>query len=164
MRKGLRRLFAYGENFGNENGCLVNRLLPDAIDIVNEDVYDDSRYSCAVNLTGDESFEKKHKCCSLDDVPDLLNKLLPCKVTGGLHHIINKNSDGEFFLTIFNNTGIVRSVKSGEYGLKEAEKTVQVELKDGRKLAALYGNFNIEETDGKYYITVPAGELFFGKF
>ena len=41
---------------------------------------------------------------------------------------------------------------------------MQVELKDGRKLAALYGNFRIEEIDGKYYITVPAGELFFGKF
>ena len=76
----------------------------------------------------------------------------------------DKNSDDEYFLTVFNNTGIVRSVEEGEYGLKEAEKTVQVELKDGRKLAALYGNFKIEEIDGKYYITVPAGELFFGKF
>ena len=164
MRNGLRRLFAYGETVGNENGCLVNRLLPDAIDIVNEDIYDESSYEYAVNLTGDESFEKKHRCCSLDDVPDLLNKLLPCRVTGGLHHIVNKNSDDEYFLTVFNNTGIVRSVEEGEYGLKEAEKTVQVELKDGRKLAALYGNFRIEEIDGKYYITVPAGELFFGKF
>ena len=164
MRKGLCRLFAFGETFGNENGCLVNRLLTDAIDIVNEDVYDESRYAYAVNLTGNADFEKKHKCCSLDDVPDLLNKLLPCKVTGGLHHIVNKNSDDEYFLTVFNNTGIVRSVEEGEYGLKEAEKTVQVELKDGTKLAALYGNFRIEEIDGKYYITVPAGELFFGKF
>ncbi len=164
MRKGLRRLFAFGETFGNENGCLVNSLIPDAIDIVNEDVYDESRYTYAVNLTGDEDFEKKHKCCSVDDVPDLLNRLLPCKVTGGLHHIVNKNSDDEYFLTVFNNTGIVRSVEDGEYGLKEAEKTVQVELKDGRKLSALYGNFRIEEIDSKYYITVPAGELFFGKF
>ena len=164
MRKGLRRLFAFGETFGNENGCLVNSLIPDAIDIVNEDVYDESRYAYAVNLTGDEDFEKKHKCCSVDDVPDLLNRLLPCKLTGGLHHIVNKNSDDEFFLTVFNNTGIVRSVEDGEYGLKKAEKTVQVELKDGRKLSALYGNFRIEEIDSKYYITVPAGELFFGKF
>ena len=142
----------------------MNRLLPDAIDIVNEDVYDESRYTYAVNLTGDESFEKKHRCCSLDDAPDLLDNLLPCRVTGGLHHVVNKNSDGEYFLTIFNNTGIIRSVEDGEYGLKEAEKTVQVELKGGRKLSALYGNFKIEETDGKYFITVPAGELFFGKF
>ncbi len=164
MRNGLRRLFAYGETCGNENGCLVNRLLPDAVDIVNEDVYDESKYEYAVNLTGDEAFEKNHKCCSLDDVPGLLNKLLPCRVTGGLHHIVNKNPEGEYFLTVFNNTGIVRSVEEGEYGLKEAEKTVQVELKDGRKLSALYGNFRIEETDGKYYITVPAGELFIGKF
>ena len=29
---------------------------------------------------------------------------------------------------------------------------------------ALYGSFKIEETCGKYCITVPAGELFFGKF
>ena len=61
MRNGLRRLFAYGETFGNENGCLVNRLLPDAIDIVNEDVYDEKKYAYAVNLTGDDGFEKKHK-------------------------------------------------------------------------------------------------------
>lgn len=164
MRNGLRRLFAYGETFGNENGCLVNRLLPDAVDIVNEDVYDESGYEYAVNLTGYEAFEKKHKCCPPDDVPGLLDKLLPCRVTGGLHHIVNKNSDDEYFLTVFNNTGIIRSVEEGEYGLKEAEKTVQVELKNGRKLSALYGNFRIEETDGKYYITVPAGELFIGKF
>ena len=164
MRNGLRRLFAYGETLGNENGCLVNRLLPDAIDIVNEDVYDEKKYAYAVNLTGDDSFEKKHKCCSLDDIPDLLNKLLPCTVTGGLHHIINKNSNDEYFLTVFNNTGIIRSVEEGEYGLKEAEKTVKVELKNGRKLSALYGSYRIEESGEKYYITVPAGELFFGKF
>ena len=164
LRKGLRKLFAYGETFGNENGCLVNRLLPDAIDIVNEDVFDDSRYVYTVNLTGDESFEKKYKCCSVDDVPGLLNELLPCRVTGGLHHIVNKNAVDEYFLTVFNNTGIVRSVKDGEYGLKEAEKTVQVELKDGRRFSEFYGNFKIEEYNGKYYITVPAGELFFGKF
>ncbi len=164
MRSGLRRLFAYGETFGNENGCLVNRLLPDAIDIVNEDVYNENGYAYAVNLTGDGDFEKKHRCCSVDDVSDLLNRLLPCRVTGGLHHIVNKNSDDEYFLTVFNNTGIVRSVKEGEYGLKEAEKTVQVELKDGRTLSALYGNFRIEETDGKYFITVPAGEMFIGRF
>ena len=164
MRTGLRKLFAFGETFGNENGSLVNRLIPDAVDIVNEDVYDENKYTYAVNLTGDENFEKKYRCCSAEDVPDVLNRFLPCKVTGGLHHIVNKNSDDEYFLTIFNNTGIVRSVADGEYGLKEAEKTVQVELKDGRKLLALYGNFNMEENDSKYYITVPAGELFFGRF
>ena len=164
MRKGLRSLFSYGETFGNENGCLVNRLLPDAIDIVNEDVYDEKKYAYAVNLTGDESFEKNHKCCCVDDVPYLLNELLPCKVTGGLHHIVNKTSDNDYYLTVFNNTGIIRSVEDGEYGLKEAEKTVQVEIKDGRKLTALFGNYIIKEDNGKYYITVPAGELFIGKF
>lgn len=164
MRNGLRKLFAFGETFGNENGSLVNRIIPDAVDIVNEDVYDENKYAYAVNLTGDENFEKKHKCCSAEDVPDVLNRLLPCRVTGGLHHIVNKNSDDEYFLTVFNNTGIVRSVADGEYGLKEAEKTVQVELKDGRKLSPLYGKFRIEEIDSKYCITIPAGELFFGKF
>ena len=164
MRNGLRRLFASGETFGNENERLVNLCLPDAFDIVNEDVYDDGKYAFAVNLTGDQSFEKKHKCCSVDDLPEVFDKLLPCKVTGGLHHIVNKNSNNEYCLTVFNNTGIVRTVKDGEYSLKEAEKTVCVELKDGRKLSAIYGNFEIKETDGKYYITVPAGEMFIGKF
>jgi len=164
MRKGLRKLFAFGDVFGNENYCMINRLVPDAIDIVNEDVYDDSKYEYAVNLTGNDDFEKNHKCCSADDVAEILSEILPCRVVGGLHHIINKNSDNDYFISIFNNTGIIRSVEEGEYGLKEAEKTVSVELKNGRSLSGLYGEYKIEKADDKYYITVPAGEMFFGRF
>lgn len=164
MRKGLRELFSFGENFGNENYSLTNRIIPDAIDIVNEDAYDESRYAYAVNLTGNSEFEKNHKYCSVEDVPALLDKLLPCRVSGGLHHIVNKNSDGEYFIAIFNNTGIVRSVEEGEYKLKEAEKTVEVVLKNERNLSALYGEFDIEKKENKYCITIPAGEFFFGKF
>lgn len=164
MRQGLRALYAGGETCGNENGCLVNLLLPDAFDIVNEDVYDGSHYAYALNLTGREDFEKAHRCCALGDVPALLDTLLPCKVTGGLHSVVTENAAGEHYLALFNNTGIVRSVEEGEYGLQEAEKAASVTLKGGRTLKALYGPRPAEVQNGSYRITVPAGELFIGKF
>lgn len=164
MRKGLLELFSYGETLGNENGCLVNRLYPDAIDIVNEDVYDEKRYSFAVNLTGNTDFEKNHKCCRIEEVKSILEKELPCIVKGNLHYVVNRNYKNEYYLTIFNNTGIIRSVYDGEYGLKEAEKTVEVEIKNGRSLKILEGNSSIHSENKKVYVTVPAGEFFFGKF
>lgn len=164
MRKGLRYLFGFGKCFGNENGCLVNRNLPDAIDIVNEDYYDETKYQFAINLTGNDEFSRKHKCIELDEIKDALEKLLPCKISEGLQSIISKNSDGSYYLTIMNNTGISRSVEKGETTLREAEKTVKIEIKDNRSLTKLEGDATIELENGKYYVTVPAGEFFFGRF
>lgn len=164
MREGLGFLYGYSDGCGNENGSLVNMNLPDAFDIVNEDVFDAKNYEYAVNLTGKKDFEKEHRCVSAADVSYVLDSILPCKVEGGLHHFINENRAGECYLTIFNNTGIVRSVNDGEIQLKEAEKTVCVTLKDKRKLTMLEGDGNIVCENGRYFITVPAGGYFFGRF
>lgn len=162
MRKGLNYLYNYSDRFGSENGSLVNLLLPDAFDIVNEDCFDESGYDYIINLTGNRNFG--NKCIELDDVPAVLDKVLPCKVTGGLHHIVNKGTDGKYYLTIFNNTGIIRSVEKGEIRMKEAEKTVCISVKNSRQLTMLEGDSVISADDGCYHITVPAGGFFFGSF
>lgn len=165
MREGLRFLFAGAETFGNENGNLLNNILPEAFDIVNEDCFDGRKYRYAVDLTGKADFRKKYgKCISPDEVAGILDEILPCSVEGGLHHIVNESTDGHYYLTIFNNTGIIRSVEKGEIRLKEAEKTVKVFLKDGRSLTALEGDPEISYEDGVYYVTIPAGGFFFAKF
>lgn len=163
MREGLRYLYASAETYGNENGALVNSILPDAFDIVNEDVFNADKYAYAINLTGKNGLEKETcKCIGLEEVDRVLGELLPCKVEGGLHHIINKSSDGKYYLTVFNNTGIIRSVQDGELCLKEAEKTVSVSVKDFRQLTMLEGDAVIRKENGLYFITVPAGGFFFG--
>ncbi len=164
MRDGLKYLYRGSECFGNENGNMLNSILPDAFDIVNEDCFDGSKYEYAVNLTGKDDIEKKCRCTELRDISRLLDGILPCKVTGGLHHIINKNEKGKYYLTVFNNTGIIRSVEKGEIKMKEAEKTVFVQIKDGRQLTMLEGDSAISADGDGYYVTVPAGGFFFGSF
>ena len=163
----LQKLFMETEEMiGSETIFMVNSRIPDAIDIVNEDNFDSSEYEYLVDATGNSEFAKKYasKICKLEDVEMLLDRLLPCIVEGGLHHIVNKTEDGVYYLMVFNNNGVVRSLENGEKTLKEADKTVVVECKDNRNLIMLEGNSACEYGDGKYYVTVPAGGWFFGKF
>ncbi|MCQ2477498.1 MAG: hypothetical protein MJ125_06700, partial [Clostridia bacterium] len=164
MREGLKYLYRGSESFGNENGNMLNNILPDVFDIVNEDCFDESRYEYAVKLTGKDDIEKKCPCTDVRDISQLLDGILPCKVTGGLHNIINKTEAGRYYLTIFNNTGIIRSVEKGEIKMKEAEKTVFVQIKDSRQLTMLEGDSRISAHGDGYYVTVPAGGFFFGSF
>ena len=167
IRPTLCRLFTETEEMiGTEKVSLVNNDFPDVFDVVHEDRFDSDSYEYLIDLTGNSKFAKKYsqKICDVNDVKPLLNKIMPCRVEGGLHHIVNKADNGCYYLMIFNHNGVVRTAEKGETTLKEVDKTVTVECKDNRSLAMLEGNSEIRCENGVNYITVPAGGWFFGRF
>lgn len=70
---------------------LINSDIPDAIDVIHEDaavLYGDYEYF--VDLTGGGTFGRTHRCCSVEAVKGLLEKLMPCTVEGGVHWFVNR--------------------------------------------------------------------------
>ena len=84
-------------------------------------------------------------------------------VEGGLHWMVNKRADGGYYLAVFNHSGVVRDLRSDEHIMAEETRTVTVDL-SGKELLHLEGDSDIEYRDGKYLITVRAGDFFFGSF
>ncbi|MBP3334343.1 MAG: hypothetical protein J6M35_09910 [Clostridia bacterium] len=173
LENNRKLLFAvdkiFGRNvpmYGNETLTLVNSTVPDGVDMLNEgDGKALSKYRYLVNLTGDAFFKDKYaNCISPEEVSEKLDELLPCKVTGGLHYLVNRRGKEGYYLAIFNHSGVVRTQKKGDEILPEATVTVTVELKDSRALKALEGSKEIIFKDGKYYVTVSGGDWFFAEF
>ena len=124
-----------------------------------------ANYEYLVNLTGDAAFEEKYpNCISPDEVTEKLDELLPCRVEGGFHVVVNKRGEDGYYLTVFNHSGVVRSVAEGESVLPEAEKIAVIELKDGKTLIPLEGSDKIVYKDGKYHVILAGGEWLFAKF
>ena len=101
------------------------------------------------------------------EVENTLKTILPCRVDGGLHYIINNKIGGGYYLTIFNNSGIVRTVECGEEKLPEAKATVKITMNKGfeaRKLTLLEGDGILEQMDDVYYATLEAGGYMFMEF
>jgi hypothetical protein len=146
--------------------ALINSSVPDAVDMLNEgDGNALKNYRYLVNLTGDENFEKRYEnCISPDEVASVLEEILPCKVKGGLHHLINEKDGGGYYLSVFIHSGVTRSREDGEKVLPEATATAEIEIKSGAPLKRLEGSENIELRDGKYYVTVDGGDWFFAEF
>lgn len=53
---------------------------------------------------------------------------MPIWVTGGVHWFIGKISDG-WYLTVFNNDGIDKSVDGGEVQIKDARRVAVIDIK-----------------------------------
>ena len=144
----------------SELHTLMNYITPDAIDIVHEDRA--GNYDYYVNLTGKDEFAKTHTCVSADEVDGLLRKVLPVDVRGKIHYFVNRTKNG-YYLTLMNNTGVYRSVKDGEILAKEADSTVEIDIKSLSSLTKLEGDGDIYYDNGKYYAHVPAGTYMFIK-
>ncbi len=128
IREALRFLFGDGNgDLGNEAHVIRNGGMPDAFDILHSDQSEAlKRYRYIIDLSGDGMFAKKYRnIISLDDVETVLKKELPCWVSGGVHWMVNQTADG-YRVTIFNNNGIERSLKFGDYLLPDSEIPVTV--------------------------------------
>ncbi len=164
VRAGLKALLSSpSEPSDFEARIMINSHIPDAFDVIHEDRTDYGDYQYYVDLTSDEAFHKSHRCCSVEDAPALLEKLLPCHVEGGVHWFVNRTKDGRL-LIIFNHSGIMRSVAEGEHLMPEATKQVSICLKDGASLRPLEGGDDLSLENGTYRLTLGAGEWFLGKF
>jgi len=93
-----------------------------------------------------------------------LDALLPCRVEGDLHYVINRRGTDGYYLTVFNHGGVTRSVTEGERVHPDATRTVRVTLKDGRTLRPLEGGDLVSCEDGVYTVTVRGGDFFFAAF
>ncbi len=168
VKKGLTALFRDTDPMlGNpyETATLPNCRLPDVLDIVNEDHLDGEAYPYLIDLTGSPSLAARYpgKICDIRQLPELLDKLLPCKITGSAMKQINRNEDGSYYIMLLNNSGVERSVAEGESLLRAADSTVTVQPKPGLTLEMLEGNAAITNTESSYHVHVPAGGWFFGK-
>jgi len=166
VRDGVEKIFKKSEEqIAYEDRIIINSTIPDAVDMLN--VHDGKslcNYRYLVDLTNEKEFaEGRDNLISPDEVEEKLHELLPCKVEGGFHYLLNKRGEKGYYLSVFNHSGITRSQAEGEKILEEATKTAVITLKDGRSLKALEGNKNIEFKEGKYFVTLKGGEWLFAE-
>ena len=161
VKQGLRALITSSlPMMGTEVITLKNSDIPDAIDILNYDEEVLGRYDYLVDLTSDSKLSGKYKnVCKIEDVKEILRRKLPCYVEGNAHWLVNERVGGGYYLTIFNHSGICRSVAGGE--TKLAEATTMVELTVNAVPVLLEGDGKLERRNGKYYATIPAGGFVF---
>ena len=169
LRRRVNEIFRLAtETPGNklETETFKNYIIPDAVDMLNDtDTGALDRFEYLIDLTGDAEFSTRHgNVIETDELQEVLERLLPVKVEGGLHHVINRRSGGGYYLTVFNHSGIERSVKGGEATLPDTERTVSVTLRDGGSLTHLEGDATLTEQAGTYSLTVAPGSFFFGSF
>ena len=165
VKESLYKIFATSHPMvGNENICLKNPVLPDAMDIVIEGYETINNYEYLVDLTFNPKLAKNHNnIISIDEISDKLKEILPCSVTGNAHWFVNKIDDG-FYLSIFNNNGIVRDIEKGDVYLEEGKAEITITLNDDKILEALEGNTNIEKTGNTYKVTLNSGDWLFARF
>lgn len=165
IKKVLREIFCdTAPMAGNETEYLLNYFLPDAIDVVTEDYINTEDYEYLINLTGNKNLAENKKIITPEELPEVFENAMPCKVSGGLHHMVTKTDNDKFYLMILNNSGVSRTVQHGEKLLSEADKTVSVTTKNNKNIKMLAGNSSIVKENNEYFISVPAGGWFFGEF
>lgn len=165
-KQGIRELFTTSlPMVGTEVNTLKNSDIPDGIDLVNENEAVFDRYEYFVDLTGNAGFAKEHKnVCEVKDVKQILKKTLPCYVEGNAHWLVNRCTTGGYYLSVFNHSGIERTVEKGEIRLPEAETTVIIQFKQNVCPKVCEGDGRLSGEDGVYRLTIPAGGWAFIKF
>lgn len=164
-RRGLRDLFCTtGPMSGSETSSLLNCLIPDALDIVTEDVLDKDKYRYIVDLTGNAEFARlnSEKICQVDEVATILDSLLPCSIAGNVMKQFTKVSDNRFYILLTNNSGVVRTVEHGDEFLPDASESVSIKVTKHKKIERLEGSNLSCDEHGIYHTAIPAGGYFFG--
>lgn len=165
IKKIIRDVFSNAtEMLGTETKTLINSDIFDCIDVIHEDSKTIGEYKYLIDATCNPAFAKAHNnICEVENLTSVIDEVLPCKVTGGLHAMVNE-ANGKYYLAIFNNSGVVRTVAEGESVIPESKKIAKVTLKDGRTLKALEGSSAVTFENGEYIIEINGGDWFFGEF
>ena len=168
IKDGVRRVFSDPIEFaGSEYKTLINSNMPDAVDMLNAGECKEpsiSSYRYLIDLTGDPEFSARHKnCVKIEELEAVLREELPCTVEG-LHWMVNKRDSGGYYLTVFNNIGVTRSVADGEALLPEATRSGKVVFKNSAVPTLLEGDGKLETYGDDYRLTIPAGGYAFISF
>jgi len=161
IKNSVRRVFSdHTEFMGTECQTLINSNMPDAVDMLNAGAEKSAAidsYEYLVDLTGDSNFSLVHpNCVKIDELEQLLRDTLPCTVEG-LHWFVNRRIGGGYYLTVFNNIGIERTVENGEIRLPQAARTAKAVFKNGAVPKLLEGDGSLTPCEGDYALTLPAG-------
>lgn len=161
IKDSVKKVFANPtEWMGTECRTLINSNMPDAVDMLNAGkaktaAIDSYRY--LVDLTDDPAFAAAHpNCIKVEELEVLLREALPCTVEG-LHWFVNERVGGGYYLTVFNNIGIERTVKSGEARLPEGTRSAKVSFKNGACPELLESDGTLVPAGNDYTLTLPAG-------
>ena len=166
IRQKLLSIFSDTDTpmLGNEISTLPNCAIPDAVDVIHADAPTLDQYRYLVDLTCDPAFSRdRDNIVEIPQLKALLEEALPCTVRGGLHWLVTQKDDS-YYVAIFNHGGVIRSVAEGERVLPEATVTATLELKQGRTLQPLEGSKRLSCDNVRYFITIPGGDWFFGRF
>ena len=161
IKEGVCRIFsAPTEMVGDETGTLINSLIPDAVDLLTNIPSALSKYDHLIDLEGKGKVDPEgKKLCGIEDIPELLKKLLPCYVHGGLHWMVNRRIGGGYYLTVFNHSGVTRSVAEGESIIPGSEITAKVTFASSdASPRVLEGGGRLTIENGSYTLTVPGGD------
>ena len=168
IRQGLCTLFSQSfEMKGNEyktkpdgnKYIMINSPVADAIDIIHEDAKTIGDYEYLVNLTSNDSFEKKYKnVIDKSRVAELLLDILPCSVYGNVSWSVNQNGD-KYYLCIFNNDGIFYDGQNGEYADKECVHRAAIDFKSRKNPKVIYSDAKLSLSGEKYYIDILPGDF-----
>ena len=88
---------------------------------------------------------------------------MPCHVDGNAHWIVNKCTSGGYYLTVFNHSGIERTVKYGEVKLPDAAAVLTLTFKDKMTPTVCDGDGELYSENGIYRLVIPAGGYSFIK-
>ena len=159
VKRGVREIFAEAlPMVGTETTTLKNSAIPDAVDLLNEDEALVGKYKYLVDLSCGDTLGAKHKnLCEISDITRILHSELPCYVEGNAHWLVNECSSGGYYLTIFNHSGIERTIAGGEREMPEGETTVRVTANGALAPTLCEGNGRLSSTGGAYAVTIPAG-------
>ena len=117
-----------------------------------------------IDMTGNFDFREKYpNCIAPEALEETLHALLPCRVDGGFHYLLNEADGGGYYLSVFNHSGIVRTKARGEEILESAAKTAVITPKDGLRLIPLEGNTDVAFADGAYRVHLGGGEWLFAR-
>lgn len=145
---------------GKDRHCIQNSPYPDIFDVLHGDQTEAlSHYEYIIDLTGDEQFAARYKnIIEPQELEGLLPQLLPCTLTGGVHYMFNKTQQGWLLLAI-NNEGVLRDNFSGDSFCEKARIISRVDMRCAQTaLHALAGSGEIFQEDGKYTLSLGAGE------
>lgn len=168
IKNSLAALFATPtEMLGNESLTLINSDIPDGIDVLNDDGKPIEGYDYLIDLTCDENAltAQKEKRISAIEAAAALKEALPCYVSGGAHFVVNECTEGGYYLSVFNHSGIYRTVAEGERILPEAELELSVTFKEKAEPKVVFGDAVLKEKeDGSYRLRLAGGDFVMIRF
>ena len=170
IKTTLKQIFANETPMkGNEKWkALDNSNIPDAIDLfsfTSNGALDNYKYLVDITTTSElKSSAWGKKICDVSDIETILRKELPCYVDGGLLWMVNERIGGGYYLTVFNNSGVNRTVADGESIEKDSEITVTLSFKNEKNPVLCDGKGKLSLEDGTYKLTVEGGSWCILKF